>query len=170
MKRMMIVTAISALLCAPMADADTAVYREGELYLPQGMVIQDGGDQYYRHIRFKAQSDGSLKLQAAEPRNLATVEELELGVFYSDPISVELKVTGYLQLACLDLEPVAVHRTGNTFHVLIAETPFDPQYICPQGTSSFEINIDLDASSLAAGYYLVFVNGMEIDFMLEYEF
>jgi hypothetical protein len=167
MKRMMLVAAIPALLSAGFAAAETAIYREGELYLPQGIVIRETGDEYFRHIRLQAQADGSMKLHAAEKRNLAVVEELELGVFYTNPVTVELRVTGYRHVPCVGLEPVAIHRKDHTFHVLIAETPLDPLALCAQVTAPFEQLVELDVTGVEPGEYLVLVNGMDIDFTLE---
>lgn len=172
MKKRNTLAAILACCCflavgiAP-AQAEPAVYRNGQLEISEGILVQPGGDSYYRDIELRTQPDGSMKIVRAQKRNLATLEELELNVVYSDEVEVELYVAGYLPVDCLDLEPVAVSRRGDTFHVLIARTPLDPLALCAQVIEPFDMTLTLDANHLEPGDYVVLVNNEPMEFTIE---
>ena len=59
-------------------------------------------------------------------------------------------------------------RSGNTFHVVLAETPLDPLALCMSllAVTEFDVEVPLDLTGLAAGTYEVIVNGVRTSFVL----
>ena len=148
-------------------QADPAIYRGGQLEIPHGIVISDGEDQYYRDIKLQTEPDGSLRIVRAHARRLVTLEELELNQVYGPEPTVELLVKGYKSMPCTEVEPVAVRRVDNTFHVLIAESGPDPLALCAQVLDPVELTVELEVSDLPPGDYEALVNNEPMPFTLE---
>lgn len=151
----------------PSAQAQPAIYRAGMLEVPYGIVVEDGNDQYYRNIRLRTEPDGSLRIQRAHARRLITLQELELDQLYGPEPAVELQIKGYKSMPCVGLEPVAVRRVDNVFHVLIAESSPDPLVLCAQVLTEVDVNVDLDVTGLPAGDYVALINNEPMEFTLE---
>lgn len=148
-------------------QAEPAVYKNGDLSIDASIVQLQGRDHFFKDVQMRTHTDGSLKLVYAEKRRLALLEELELDVVYGDGVEVELAVGGYLATPCADLEPTAISRQGNVFHVLVAETPPDPLALCAQVLKPFSLVIPLVTDGLEPGEYLVLVNNEPMEFTIE---
>lgn len=147
--------------------AQPAIYRDGLLELPQGIVIETGDDQYYSDIRLRADANGALRIVSAEPRPLLTLTELTLDQVYGSTPAVSLQVSGMLPMPCMQLEPLAIRRIGNTFHVLIAQGGPDPLALCAQVLTPVELTVDLDVADLPAGDYVALINNEPMEFTIE---
>lgn len=149
------------------ASAESATFRNGELLISHGMVIENNRDRYYRNIKLISMPDGLLRLARAQPRKLILLEELELSQIYTEPVQVEILVSGYKSMPCTELEPVAIKQVEHTFHVLIAQTLPDPLTPCAQVLTPVDLTIELDTSELLPGEYLVLVNNEAMEFTME---
>lgn len=147
--------------------AAPAIYREGMLEIPEGIMIDEAGDHYFRNIKLRTEANGALRIVRAQPRKLITLEELELNQVYGDVPTVELLVKGYKSMPCTSLEPVAVRRVNYTFHVLVAESGPDPLALCAQMLDPVELTIELDVTGLPPGEYEARVNNEPMEFTLE---
>jgi hypothetical protein len=152
---------------AATAQAEVPVYRNQELTLPGALVVNANGANYYGDVRFAANEDGTFTLVDAHRRNLAMVNDVTLVIEESFPVQVSAEVSGDLSVACVDLEEPGVIRDGNTFTVVLAETPLDPLILCAQALAGYEISIPLDVRGLQAGQYIVDVNGVETILVLD---
>ena len=158
---------IIGLAAAPLAFGKPAVFRDSMLEISEAVVLTDESYQYFKHVRLQVLPSGQLALVSAEPRTLAQVQELAVAVLFTEPVEVELTVSGVFSDPCVQLEPVSVTREGNTFYVVLAETAPDPAATCVAQVVPYEITIPLDVTGLPLGNYLVLVNGDDIDFDLE---
>lgn len=160
---MKIVASLSlvAVALAASAHAEVPVYRDRQLDVPSAVVLTDQGPVYYGDVRFTANQDGSFSLAEAKRRKLALVESATITV---DSSTAEARVDakGELTIACVALEEPAVVREGNTFHVVLAETPMDPLALCMPfvAVTKFAVDVPLDLRGLQAGTYMVNVNGV----------
>ena len=152
---------------AATTQAQPAVYRDGLLELPHGIVVADGNDQYFSNIRLQTEPNGSLRIVSAQPRRLIELGDLELNQLYGDEPKVELQIAGYKSMPCVDLLPVSVRRIDNVFHVLLAEGSPDPLALCAQVMTPVNVTVDLDVADLPAGDYVALINNEPMEFTLE---
>ena len=160
---------LSSLLAATPAvtEAQPAVFRDGLLDLPQGIVVSDGDDRYYSDIRLRSEPNGSLRIVSAQERRLIALQELELDQIYGDEPAVSLLINGYKSMPCVELLPVSVRRIDNVFHVLVAEGSPDPLALCAQVLTPVTVTVDLDVSGLPDGDYVALINNEPMEFTLE---
>jgi hypothetical protein len=159
-------TLLASLAMTTSALADMPVYRDQQLLLPEGVVVTDQGVTYYGDIRLTANADGSFTLVEATRRNPAYVDDVDVLILESFPVQLRAVVSGHKSVPCVELEEPAVIRDGNTFTIVLAETPLDPLILCAQVLAPFEVTVALDATGLEAGTYTVVANGVETTFTL----
>lgn len=98
--------------------------------------------------------------------SVAVVESIEIQILESFPVQVHAVVRGNLPDAgCTTIKSVDQVRDGNTFKITLVTTT-DPLALCAQALTPFEQVIPLDVKDLAAGTYVVNVNGVEQSFDL----
>ena len=148
------------------AQADGVLYLDNELTINDAIVMEGDKTRYYQQVRLAMEPNGDFRGVDAVEKQLAYVEELSVAVIETNPVEVELGIAGYKSTPCVELN-TAVTRKGNTFFVVIGETPLQTLVACIQVTDPFEITLPLDVKGLSAGEYLVVVNGDEIDFTLD---
>ncbi len=148
------------------AQADGVLYLDNELTINDAIVMEGDKTRYYQQVRLAMEPNGDFRVVDAVEKQLAYVEELSVAVIETNPVEVELGIAGYKSTPCVELN-TAVTRKGNTFFVVIGETPLQTLVACIQVTDPFEITLPLDVKGLSAGEYLVVVNGDEIDFTLD---
>lgn len=165
MKNWFIVLLLSMVYTASL-HADSALFLDNVLTIDDAIVVEGDSTRYYQRVRLGIQSNGDFKVIDAEEKNLAYIEEWSLGVFYTEPVSVELNVIGYLSTPCTELN-TAITRRDNTFFVAVGETPLQTLVPCAQVIHPFDIMLELDVADLPAGDYLVVLNGDSTDFTLE---
>lgn len=155
-------------LATASAQAEVPVYRDQQLELPTAVVLTDAGPVYYGDVRFTANQDGSFTLAEAKRRNLARIDNATVAVDQTFPAQAEVSADGILSIACVGLEEPAVVREGNTFYVVLAETPIDPLALCMSllAVTEFGVDVPLDLTGLEAGTYQVIVNGVTKNFTL----
>ncbi len=97
-------------------------------------------------------------------RSEARVQRVEVLLLESFPVQVQVVAYGVLPSSCDSLAGSSIERNGNRFEVsLWQESILGP---CLPVTEEFEAVINLDAWGLAAGDYVVDVNGLEGRFNL----
>lgn len=148
------------------AQSDGVLYLDNELTINDAIVMEGDKPRYYQQVRLSMEPNGDFRVVDAVEKQLAYVEELSVAVIETNPVEVELGIAGYKSTPCVELN-TAVTRKGNTFFVVIGETPLQTLVACIQVTDPFEITLPLDVKGLSAGEYLVVVNGDEIDFTLD---
>ena len=164
MKKVVAVLAL-ALSLGSAADAAPAVFEDGVLDVGDGVVVGAGGDLIYKNIRLQADSSRNFRVVSAEPRNLATVESVEVLVMEGFPVQA-VQVEGHISMSCLDLEEPIVLRREDGFAIYLPETPLDPLALCAAVIEPFSATVPLDVSGLQPGDYTVSVNGVEAAFTL----
>lgn len=160
---------LAAALVAPALQAEVPVFRDRVLAIDKAVVVTPAGPAYYANIRLQATANGAFTLVEAERRPLAIVETLDVLVNKSNPVQVEVHVTGVQTVACVGLEEPVVTRNNDTFTVLLAETLMAPATVCMSllAVTPFQRDIDLPVEGLSPGAtYKVVVNGKEASFRL----
>jgi hypothetical protein len=147
-----------SLMSASTGLAATALFKDSILHITDGIVLSDGASSYYRDIQLVATPQGEFRVLEAKPRDLATVEEAAVTVSGDTPPRVEVQIKGYLPNPCVELEPVAVARDGDQFHVLVAQNVLQTLVACIQVIQPFELNVPLDTAKLPNGRYTITVN------------
>jgi hypothetical protein len=160
---------LACLLATGFSSAgETAVYKDGSLLLDELISIDDvRGDRYLKQVHLKNDRWGRFIIAGSQTRPLAMLDTVELEVLYGATVEVELQVIGNKRNPCVELEPVASRRVGDTFHVLIAETPQYLLMMCAQVLEPFELTVSLDATGLKPGDYRVKVNNEVLHFSID---
>ncbi|OGT73240.1 MAG: hypothetical protein A3H44_05815 [Gammaproteobacteria bacterium RIFCSPLOWO2_02_FULL_57_10] len=148
------------------AFAEPALFVDNVLSIKEGIVVQGQDARYYSNIRLVLTPNGDFQTIHAETKNLVHLDEISVAVIETDPVQVELAVEGYRSNPCVDVDTIITQK-GNTFYVVLTETPLQTLVACAQVIDPYQATIPLDVTDLPAGSYLVNVNGMEIDFDLE---
>ena len=151
---------------ATVSYGEPVLFKDAVLTINNGIVIVDGETRYYEDIRMTAAQNGSFHIVNATERSLTYVDEISVAVIETNPVQVELQVLGHTPNPCVELE-TAVIRSGNTFYVVVADTPLQTLIACAQIIQPYEVTIPLDVSGLPPGDYLVVVNGDDIEFTLD---
>lgn len=165
MKRWIIALCINVIQIVS-ANAAPALFKDNVLTLGDAIVVEGGNTRYYQDVRLSPTPSGDFKVLGAVERALATVTELTVTVIEIEPVQVEVGVTGYMANPCIDLT-TAVTRKGDTFYVVVGETPLQTLVACAQVTQPFMLEIPLDVTGLPGGDYVVWVNGDDIEFDLD---
>lgn len=160
------VLALMALVC-PLVSAQPSTYQDQVLTIPQGVVVTGDNTAYYENIQLQEQANGSFLPMAAEPRNLVSVESVEVKVMESLPVQVSLDIQGYKSVPCVELLTPAVVYKEAVFTVTLAESSLGPDETCVTVIEPFSTTVPLDVEGLDAGSYVVRVNGVEADFTLQ---
>lgn len=148
-------------------QADPAVYRDGQLTIPEGAVVSESGNAYFTDITLGLDADGNFTITGADTNQLVHVGDVEALVMESFPVQVSLAVSGTLSVPCKELLPPAIAMKGNTFNVVLAESNLGPAESCITIVEPFDTTIPLDVEGLPAGTYEVDVNGVSATFTLE---
>ena len=165
MKKSFIVASLVAAL-ASQAHADPAVYQDEVLTINEAVVIRDDGSTYFKNVRFEPNANGTWRFVEGSQRPLVGIEEITVVSEASNPPVVEVTVDGYKSVPCVELEPLGMSRSGDTFYVVIAETVQDPEESCIAMIDPFTLTFELDTFGLEAGAYKLNVNGNETEFDL----
>jgi hypothetical protein len=165
MKKSLIVVSLLAAL-AGQASAEPAVYQDEVLSINEAVVIRDNGSTYFKNVRFEPNANGTWRFVDATQRPLVGIEEVTVVSEATVPARVEVTVEGYKSVPCVELEPLGMSRSGDTFHVVIAETEMGPAESCIAVIEPFTHSFELDTFGLAAGAYKLNVNGKETEFEL----
>ncbi len=158
---------LSMVLSSYLVHADAPLFRDGTLKIPAVVSLQGDEVAYYGDVTLELTDGQEFRLREASPRTLATIDAMSVTVVETLPTSVELELSGVFSDPCVHLEPISVSRNGNDFHVVVAEVPPDPAALCIAQVVPFDVTVSLDVTGLAAGNYLVHVNGDVIDFDLD---
>jgi hypothetical protein len=164
MKKLFALALFAAL--AERASAEPAVYKDQVLTINEGVVIHDNGGTYFKNVRFTPNANGTWRLVDATQRPLVGIEEVTVVSEATVPPKVEVTVEGYKSVPCVELEPLGMSRSGDTFHVVIAETVMGPAESCIAMIAPFTHTFELDTFGLATGAYKLNVNGQETEFDL----
>lgn len=154
----------AALACR--ANAGPAVYQDGVLTISEGIVIRDNGSSYYKDVRFEPNANGTWRYVSGAPRPLVGIDEVTVVAEATNPPKVTVTVKGYKSVPCVKLEPLGMSRSGDTFHVVIAETVLGPAESCIAIIDPFTLSFQLDTFGLKAGAYKLNVNGKKTTFNL----
>lgn len=93
------------------------------------------------------------------------VTEVKTRLLDSFPLQVEVAARGELPDTCTTVGNVVKTQKGNTFFITITASR-EAGKVCAQVVTPFEKKILLDAAGLAAGAYIVNVNGVTATFTL----
>jgi inhibitor of cysteine peptidase len=97
--------------------------------------------------------------------DLANVEQVDVMILESFPVQVRVTASGNLPNGCTEIDEVDVAQEGQTFDVTITtRRPLDQE--CTEALVPFEETFPLDVLGLAAGTYVVDVNGVTGTFEL----
>lgn len=148
------------------AFAEPALFVDNVLNIKEGIVIQGQDARYYSNIRLVLTPTGDFQAIHAETKNLVHLDEISVAVIETDPVQVEVVVEGYRSNPCVEVNTIVTQK-GNSFYVVLTETPLQTLVACVQVIDPYQATIPLDVTDLPAGNYVVNVNGMEIDFDLD---
>jgi hypothetical protein len=152
---------------ASQVQAAPAVYQDELLTINEAVVIRDNDDSiYFKNVRFQPNANGTWSFLGGTQRPLVGIEEITVVSEATVPATVEVTVDGYKSVPCVELEPLGMSRSGDTFHVVIAETVQGPAESCIAMIDPFTLTFELDTFGLEAGAYKLNVNGMETEFDL----
>ena len=165
MKKTLVALALVSTFAAA-AHAAPAVYQDEVLTINEAVVIRDNGSVYFKNVRFEPNANGTWSFVDATQRPLVGIEEISVVSEATEPARVEVTVEGYKSVPCVELEPLGMSRSGDTFHVVIAETEMGPAESCIAMLDPFTLSFELDTFGLEPGAYKLNVNGMETEFDL----
>lgn len=165
MKKSFIAAGLIAAL-STQVQAEPAVYQDDVLTISEAVVIRDNGSTYFKDVRFEPNTNGTWRFVGGTQRPLVGIEEISVVSVATEPPSVEVTVEGYKSVPCVELEPLGMSRSGDTFYVVIAETVLGPAESCIAVIDPFTLTFELDTFGLAAGAYKLNVNGKETEFDL----
>ena len=166
MKKSFIAASLIAAI-ASQANAAPAVYQDAALTIPEAVVIRDNGDStYFKNVRFEPNANGTWRFVGGSERPLVHVDEVLVVAEATAPPTVEVTVEGYKSVPCVELEPIAQSRSGDTFYVVIAETVLGPAESCIAVIDPFSETFELNVDGVAPGAYTLNVNGIETEFDL----
>lgn len=151
---------------ASQAGAEPAVYQDDVLRINEAVVIRDSGSTYFKNVRFEPNANGTWRFVDASQRTLVSIDEISVVSEATVPARVEVTVEGHKSVPCVELEPLGMSRSSDTFHVVIAETELGPAESCIAMLAPFTHTFELDTFGLEAGAYKLNVNGMETEFDL----
>jgi len=148
------------------AFAEPALFVDNVLNIKEGIVVEGQDVRYYSNIRLVLTPNGDFQAIHAESKNLVHLDEISVAVIETEPVQVELAVEGYRSNPCVDVDTIVTQK-GNSFYVMLTETPLQTLVACAQVIDPYQDTIPLGVTGLPAGNYLVNINGMEIDFDLD---
>ena len=146
--------------------AQTALFRDGILTIPNAAVMKEQGVDYFADVQLHANSTGGFDLVTADPQSLVNVESIAVNVMESHPIQVTVVVTGNKSVPCVKLLEPGVFVESGSFTIALAESKLGIAETCIAVIDPFETSIDLDITGLAPGIYSVQVNGVTGKFTL----
>lgn len=114
---------------------------------------------------FRGRQEPAPEEQGGVVASTLTVNEVSAKLLPSFPLQVEVTTRGELSDACTEVGNVIKNQKGDTFLITINATR-DADKICAQVITPFEKKILLDVGGLAAGTYIVNVNGVTATFIL----
>lgn len=158
---------IPALLISGSVLAEPAVFTNGEMTIPEGVVISGDNTTYYIDIRLTYNGEGALLVAAADKMPKVLIENIEIMITKSFPLQVSVAVEGIKSVPCTELLNPAVSYADNTFTVVLAETKLGPAESCIAVTDPFETSVTLDVLDLPAGTYTVNVNEVTAEFTFD---
>lgn len=159
-------TVATLLAMAGLVNAEPAVYQDQLLTINEAVIIRDEAGSYFKNVRFEPNANGTWRFIGATQRPLVGIEEITVVSEATVPAKVEVTVDGYKSVPCVALEPLGMSRSGDTFHVVIAETEMSPAESCIAMIDPFTLTFELDTFGLEAGTYQLNVNGKETEFDL----
>lgn len=148
------------------AQAEPVLLSDNVLNLGDAIVVEGGSTRFYQQVELELTKDGDFTVLGGVEKSLATVTEKSVNIVATEPLKVELVVSGYMANPCIELE-TAVTRKGSTFYAVFAQTPLQTLVACVQVLEPFNATVALDVTDLSAGTYAVQVNGEQISFLLE---
>lgn len=160
-------TFFTVVIFSQLSFAQPAIYRDGVLLIPEAAVTDPDDPAYYTNVQLQADGDGNLQIIDAEPTNPVFINEVSIAIMESFPVQVSAMVSGWKSTPCVELLTPAVDRKDKLFTVVMAETVLGPHQSCIAVTEPFESTISLDVLGLAAGTYVVNVNGVTAEFTLD---
>ena len=153
-------------VCAGQVGAEPAVYQDEALSINEAVVIRGNGSTYFKNVRFEPNANGTWRFVDASQRPLVSIDEISVVSEATVPARVEVTVEGHKSVPCVELEPLGMSRSSDTFHVVIAETEMGPADSCIAMLAPFTHTFELDTFGLEPGAYKLNVNGMETEFDL----
>ncbi|MFT4860955.1 MAG: hypothetical protein ACI95C_000153 [Pseudohongiellaceae bacterium] len=157
---------IISLLALQIANAQTAIYQDGVLSVPNVAVIEASGAKYYSDVQLRLEPDGNFKLMTSQPHSLVAVDSVSVNITGALAIQVSITVSGNKSVPCVRLLEPGIARNESSFVVALAESTLGPAETCIAMIDPFETTISLNVSGLSAGTYNVDVNGVKTSFEL----
>lgn len=148
------------------AQAEPILLSNNVLNVGDAIVVEGSATRFYQQVELELTKDGDFRVLGGVEKSLATVTEKSVNIVATEPLKVELVVSGYMANPCIELE-TAVTRKGSTFYAVFAQTPLLTLVACAQVIEPFSATVALEVKDLSAGTYTVQVNGEPINFQLE---
>lgn len=128
--------------------------------------MRDTGSIYFKDVTFEPNANGTWTFLGGTQRPLVAITDVSVETAAGDPPVAEVTIDGYKSVPCVELEPLGMSRSGNTFYVVIAETVQGPAESCVAVIDPFTLTIELDTFDLESGEYKLNVNGNVTEFDL----
>ncbi len=157
---------IVSLFALQVANAQTAIYKDGVLVVPNVAVIEDAGAKFYSNVQLQLEPDGNFKLMTSTPQPLVAVDSVVVNIVQALSTQVSITVSGNKSVPCVRLLEPGISRTETGFVIALAESTLGPAETCIAMIDPFETTIGLNVSGLSAGNYSVDVNGVKTSFEL----
>jgi inhibitor of cysteine peptidase len=99
---------------------------------------------------------------------MAPVDTVDVMMLQSLPTQIQVVATGVLPDACTEIGETTVQQDGNRFEIeMLTHSNLFQDQACAQVVAPYEETIPLDVAGLAAGEYVVEVNGVTDSFTLD---
>lgn len=141
------------------ANAQTAIYEDGVLSVPEVIVVQDD-EANLKRAALQRNAAGNYEVSDVEDLIRADVRSIsaEAETPAGSPIIVHIE--GHKSLECVKLNPVQVLRDGNTFHLLLTEQPVPPWMTCMAVIGDISLDTTIETEGLEPGTYTIKAHGL----------
>ncbi len=96
----------------------------------------------------------------------AVVDEVLLSTSSSYPLTLTVTAKGNVPDGCTSISDIKFTQRDNTFYVTVTQSR-DSSKMCTQALVSYERSINIPVDGLPLGSYIVDVNGIKKDYLLE---
>mgnify|MGYP001590959884 FL=1 len=118
------------------------------------------------YVYWKMQKDQGPSEQTTIEYSDAVVDEVTLTTGSSYPLTLTVTAKGNLPDGCTTISDMTYEKTGDTFYVTVTQAR-DSSKMCTQALVPYERSLAILVEALPLGTYIVDVNGVRKEYLLE---
>lgn len=118
------------------------------------------------YVYWRMQKDKGPSEQTTIEYSDAVVDEVTLTTGSSYPLTLTVTAKGNLPDGCTTISDMTYEKSGDTFYVTVTQAR-DTSKMCTQALVPFERSLAIPVEALPLGTYIVDVNGVRKEYLLE---